>query len=335
MPSYLSYAEQSLHYFARPHEEPRVTALAGPAAWRGPELSPELRGKRDWRTRLNDAQVSELDRALAAARASGKPTAELTAADFPLPTLAAELARWRSEIEHGRGFLVVSGLPVKRWSRDDCERFFWCLGLHMGRPGAQNPQGDLLGHVTDTGDDDDDPWVRLYRTRADIAYHCDAADVVGLLCLRAAPRGGASRIVSSVTVYNELLARRPDLVARLYEPFAVDVRNEDASGEIRHLPIAPCRYSEGRLRTFYHSDYFRSAQRHDDVAPFSEDERALLDTYESIACDPKLYLDMQLEPGDIQWLSNHVILHARTAYEDHEEPERKRHLLRLWLSTGS
>ena len=186
--------------------------------------------------------------------------------------------------------------------------------------------------MTDTGDDASDPFVRLYRTAANIAYHCDAADVVGLLCLRRAKSGGASRIVSSVAVYNELLARRPDLVDRLYEPFQLDVRNEDASGALRYLPIPPCRFAEGRLRTFYHSDYFRSAQRHEDVAPFSADEQTLLDLYEEIASSPELYLDMDLAPGDIQWLSNHTVLHARTQYEDWPEPERRRHLLRLWLS---
>jgi hypothetical protein len=202
----------------------------------------------------------------------------------------------------------------------------------MGRPGAQNPQGDLLGHVRDTGENADDPFVRLYRTASDIADHCDAADVVGLLCLRAAKTGGASRIASSVSVYDELVRCRPDLAARLYEPFLLDVRNEDRSGALRHLPIPPCRYASGRLQTFYHSDYFRSVVRHDDVPAFSDDERTLLDLYEEIARDPALYLDMDLEPGDVQWLSNHTILHARTAYTDHDAPEHKRHLLRLWLS---
>ena len=51
-----------------------------------------------------------------------------------------------------------------------------------------------------------------------------------------------------------------------------------------------------------------------------------------IAASPELYFDMDLAPGDIQWLSNHTILHARTGYGDYPEPERKRHLLRLWLS---
>ena len=328
MSAYFSYAEQAGHYFDRPHEAPRREPLDSPAAWRGPELA---EGD-DWRFELTSGHVRELEAALAHATATLKPTAELGAGDFPLPTLAREIARWRDEIRTGRGFQVVSGVPVERLAREDAERIFWCLGLHLGRPGAQNPQGDLLGHVTDTGDDASDPFVRLYRTSADIAYHCDAADVVGLLCLRSARKGGASRIVSSVSVYNRLLAERPEQIDRLYEPFLVDLRNEDPKGQLRTLPIPPCRHAEGQLRTFYHSDYFRSAQRFDDVPAFSDEERALLDRYEEIASSPDLYLDMELAPGDVQWLSNHVILHARTAYEDDPDPNRRRHLLRLWLS---
>jgi len=326
--SYLSYAEQAAHYFGRPHEAPMREPLAGPSAWRGAELA----GRDDWRLQLDAAQVEELRAALARAGEAGKPTGELTAADFPLPTLGAEVARWRRELQAGRGFQVVSGVPVETFDPEEAERFFWCLGLHLGRPGAQNPQGDLLGHVVDTGEDARDPFVRLYRTASQIAYHCDAADVVGLLCLKRARTGGASRIVSSVSVYNELLARRPDLVDRLYEPFRLDLRNEDRTGALRHLPIPPCRHSGGRLRTFYHSDYFRSVQRYADVPEFSHAERTLLDLYEEIAASPELYFDMDLMAGDVQWLSNHVVLHARTAYQDFEDPAERRHLLRLWLS---
>ncbi len=328
MESYFSFAQQAQHYFARPHEAPAHPPLETPAAWRGRDLAQ----RSDWRARLGTAQVTEIEAALATAKATGKAAAEMEAADFPLPTLSAEIARWRDALESGRGFQVVSGVPVQRWADADAELFFWCLGLHLGRPGAQNPQGDLLGHVTDTGDDASDPFVRLYRTASNIRYHCDAADAVGLLCLRAARRGGASRIVSSVSVYNELLRRRPDLVDRLYQPFLHDLRNEDATGALRYLPIPPCRFADGRLRTFYHSDYFRSVVRHEDVPPFTDEERELLDLYEEIASSPELYLDMDLAPGDMQFLSNHTILHARTAYDDHPEPERKRHLLRLWLS---
>ena len=328
MTEYFSYGEQSGHYFARAHEGPAPGVVGGPAAWRAADVARTSA----WRQTLTPSQIAELRQAVDHARGTGRPLGELGADDFPLESLGAEIARWRDAIQDGRGFQVVSGLPVETWSEEEAAVCFWCLGLHMGRPGAQNPQGDLLGHVRDTGANAEDPFVRLYRTASDIAYHCDAADVVGLLCLHAAKAGGASRIVSSVSVYDELVRQRPDLAARLYEPFLLDIRNEDRSGALRHLPIPPCRFSAGRLQTFYHSDYFRSVVRHEDVRAFSDEEQTLLDLYEEIARDPALYLDMDLAPGDIQWLSNHTILHARTAYEDYEEPERKRHLLRLWLS---
>jgi len=323
----LSFAEQALHYFDRPHESVRRAPLVGPAAWRGAELA--ARG--DWMVTLTPAQIAELDAALAHVKSRGLRLAALRREDVPLPTLAATMAGWRRELADGRGFLVVRGLPVERWGDADASLIYWGLGLHLGRPGAQNAEGDLLGHVRDTGEDASDPFVRRYRTAGDIAYHCDLADVVGLLCLRAARAGGASRLVSSVTVYNEILRRRPDLVDRLYEPFCLDRRNEGDAGP-GWVPVIPCRHAGGRLRTFYHSDYFRSATRHADVPPFTAAEQELLDLYEAIAAESALRLDMQFAPGDIQLVSNHIVLHARTAYEDAPDPHRQRHLLRLWLS---
>lgn len=325
---YLSFGEQALHYFRREHESVALAPLTGPAAWRGAEIA----RRDDWRVRLGATQIAELDRALAAARATGRPLETLRRDDFPLPALAGAIAGWVRELRSGRGFLLVQGLPVGRWGDEDSALVFWCLGLHLGRPGAQNPQGDLLGHVIDTGEEAANPNVRRYRTAGEIAYHCDLADVVGLLCLRTARRGGASRIVSSVSVYNELLRRRPDLVPRLYEPFLLDARDEEKEGRVPYVPIPPCRHAGGRLRTFYHSDYFRSAQRHASAPRFTRDERTLLDLYEEIASSPELRLDMSFEPGDVQLVSNHVVLHARTAYEDAPDPAHRRHLLRLWLS---
>ncbi len=324
--AFRSFAAQALHYFRRDHEAVRREPIEGPAAWRGEEL----RGSRDWIVELAPAQLAEIEKALAAVR--GRELGEIGRDDFPLPSLGPVLAGWARELREGRGFLLARGLPVERWGDADAARAFWGLGQHLGTPGAQNPAGELLGHVTDTGDEADNPNVRRYRTAGDIRFHCDLADAVGLLCLRVPRSGGASRIVSSVSVYNELLARRPDLAPRLYEPFCLDVRDEQGETRRAWIPVPPCRFAGGRLRTFYHSDYFRSAARHADVPPFSDDERTLLDLYEAIANSPELRLDMQFEPGDVQLISNHAILHARTAYADFPEPERRRHLLRLWLS---
>lgn len=324
--SWLSFGAQALHYFQREHESVRREPLLEPAAWRGEAL----RGRGDWIVSLSPAESAELVAAVAGVRRRGLSMGELGRDDFPLPTLAARIATWGDELRDGRGFVLVRGLPVAAWGDEDSALAFWGLGQHLGRPGAQNPDGELLGHVVDTGEDAANPFVRRYRTAGDIAYHCDLADVVGLLCLRQARRGGASRIVSSVSVYNELLRRRPDLVERLYEPFLLDTRDEPGDGRLPWIPVPPCRYAGGRLRTFYHSDYFRSVERHAAAPPLSRAERELLDLYEAIADDPALYLDMELQPGDVQLISNHTVLHARAAYRD--DPAHPRHLLRLWLS---
>jgi hypothetical protein len=321
-----TFQQQALHYFDREQQEIRRTPLDTAAAWRGRDLS----ASDEWIVRLTSAQLAELETASNRTRERGLPLEALRRDDFPLPRLSAAIAEWRHELRDGRGFLLLRGVPVDRWTYEDTARAYWGLGLHLGRPGAQNPAGELLGHVADMQEEASQPFVRRYRTRGDIAYHCDLADVVGLLCWRTARSGGASRIVSSVSVYNELLHRRPDLIDRLYEPFHLDTRDE--GNKLRYVPIPPCRYAHGVLRTFYHSDYFRSVVRHPDVPPFTAQEQELLDLYEAIASSPDLYLDMQFEPGDVQLISNHFILHGRTAYEDYEEPERRRHLLRLWLS---
>ena len=319
---YRSLIRQTLHYLSRPHESIARAPIASAAAWRANELEPS-----QWRETLDEDAIAELERGLEVARGTGQPVAALRRSDFPLPTLTSRIDRWRRELTHGRGFVVIRGIPVDRWSRADTEAFFWCLGLHLGIPGAQNPRGDLLGHVTDEGATVGQ--VRQYRTNEAIGFHCDTADVVGLLCLRAARRGGNSRIASSVAVYNALVERHLELVDVLYEPFELDTRGD---GGLTRLPVVPCRHAAGRLRTFFHGPYYRSAPEQPGATPLSDRQRAVLDAYEAILDEPGVALSMDLRPGDIQLVNNHYLVHSREGYEDHEEPERRRHLLRLWLS---
>ncbi|NJD33146.1 MAG: TauD/TfdA family dioxygenase [Gammaproteobacteria bacterium] len=325
-PAYLPFLQQTLTYFDRPHEGPALAPVSSPAAWKRRDLDGA-----PWRVRLSPDEAAELRRAVDSWTTRSRPLSAMTKADFPLPTLAARIRIWRDEVATGRGLQVVSGVPVECWSVEESSAFFWGLGQHLGRPGAQNRKGDLLGHVRDTGADKTDRYVRQYMTTQDIPFHCDAADMVGLLCLRKAESGGLSRIASSVSVYNELLRRRPDLAPRLFEPFMLDTRDEAEANGLKALPIPPCRYAGGVLRTFWHSEYFRTAQRHAGVR-LTDAERELLDLYDEISCSPEFYIDMELEPGDVQLLSNHTVIHARTDYKDHPEDERKRHLLRLWIT---
>lgn len=326
MSQHRSFGAQALHYFQRPHQGPAPGPVGGPAAWRGPELA----RSNDWVVSFTHGEIAELEEAARAL--AGRELSSIGRADVALPGLQERTRRWAEELGDGRGFLLLKGLPVERWGEELSGLAFWCLGHHLGVPGGQNPDEELLGHVRNYGEDADNPFVRKYRTAATIAYHCDLADVVGLLCLRPAKSGGASRIASSVAVHDEAFRRRPDLAARLYEPFLLDTRDEAREGRMPWVPVQPCCYADGRLRTFYHSDYFRSVQRHSDAPRFTRQETELLDLYEAVAGSAQFYLDMNFEPGDVQLISNHTVLHARTEYEDWPETERRRHLLRLWLS---
>ena len=322
---------QALHYFARPHDGIRRTPVGGAASWRADALRDE-----EWVVDLSDGArfgfdpIESLAEALRGVESLGRPTRELRREDFRWPRLRPLIEDWRRRIVGGRGFVLLRGLPVEGWSAAQIERVYWGLGLHLGFPGAQNPAGDLLGHVRDTGAPADGS-VRQYRTNEFIDYHCDLADAVGLLCLRPASRGGASRIASSVYAYDELLRRRPDLVERLYEPFRLDTKDE---GGVPFIPIEPVRHWRGALRTFWHGGYFRSVARHgSDFAPDPRQSEVLA-LYDEILAEPGVALEMELQAGDLQLLSNHAIVHGRAAFSDGETRGvgEGRHLLRLWLS---
>lgn len=319
-----SFVEQLLHYFNRPHTSLPQRPLQGRSAWMGADLT----DSHDWQEELSAAHVAELVEAVRNARALGQATQDLGAAEFPLPTLSVAIDRWREELAGGRGFVLVRGFPIDVWTQEEAEIAFWCLGLHLGMPGAQNPEGDLLGHVTDLSATARHADERLYRTNKNIRFHCDAADVVGLMCLGASSRGGASRLVSSVTVFNRLLESRPELARRLFEPFLLDARQAPEAAT-QYTPVQPCTFDGERLRTFMHCDYFTSVERHAGVR-LDPVARAAIEAWEQIAERPGVHLDMQLRRGDVQLVNNHFVVHARTAYTD--DPATPRHLLRLWLS---
>lgn len=298
------------------------------AAWYGHEM----RGSDSWIDHLDSADIALLDAGLEQARRLGLTAESLQAADFPIGGFVERIGQWRQEINGGRGFVLVKGLPVHRYSEAETAIVYCGIGAHLGRLVSQNAQGDLLGHVRDDGSDPADPGVRLYRTRARQDFHTDGADVVGLLCLAGAKRGGESRIVSSTTVYNEVLARRPDLAPLMFEPWYWDRHDEQPEGELPYWEFPMCRFVDGRINMFFVGWYIRQAQRHAEVPRLTPEQNALIELIEAIANDPDIHLEMAFEPGDIQLLKNATILHAREAYEDWDDPLRRRHLLRLWLA---
>ena len=302
------------------------------SVWRAPEMA----RRTDWVVRLDDSDCAELDQALNCVKASGIGIPALSKQDFPLPGMVGKLADVRARLETGCGFAMLRGLPVERYSKSDAALIYWGIGAHFGPAFAQNAQGDMLGHVRDLGADwRTDMKARGYQTRLRLPFHNDSTDLVGLLCLRKAKSGGSSFIVSSTAVHNEVLARRPDLARVLYEPFCVDRRDEESTGQKPYY-VTPCfNWLNGRMFIRYNRTFIESAQRFPDVPRLTALQREALDLVDELCNHRDFLLDMPFEPGDMQFLNNYVILHSRGDYEDHEDPERKRHLLRLWLRTAA
>jgi hypothetical protein len=311
----------------------QLVPISSPAAWRGEELLP-LSEK--WLHVLRADETAELSEAARALERAGKPLAQLAASDFTPRALAPLLADVRARLERGLGFVLLRGFPVRELGKQAAGLAYYWLGLQLGAPVSQNTDGDLLGHVRDTGASPLDHDVRLYKTRAELAFHTDGADLIGLLCLRSGKSGGVSRIASSITVFNEVVRRRPDLAPLLLHTWQLHAhgQNGPAGPKTFGLPIVALDGAVFRmvLLTWYIRN---AAQDFPEIASLDAAQRELLDLLEAIPLEPGVALDMSFQPGDVQLLKNSVILHARTEYEDWDDPDEKRHLLRLWLAQPS
>ncbi|KAK9805018.1 hypothetical protein WJX73_002321 [Symbiochloris irregularis] len=301
-----------------------------PAVWTATEMR---QCSSDWTYDLTDADVREVDNALQACRRRSDIQG-ITACDFNLPTLGPKLRSIGKEVVHGRGFQLIRGLPVDRYTAAECTLIFWGFGQYWGRVVPQNGKGHLIGHVRDihTGKGLENPVNRLYTTNAAQPFHVDDADVVGLLCLHTAKSGGLSGWASSGGVYRRLLETHPEYVQVLSEDLWLDRKNEIPEGKKPYYTLPVFNHHEGRLCTFYASGYYQVCQRHAEVPRLTQQQHSAFAELERLAGSEELFMQYELQPGDIQLLHNHTILHLRTAYEDYLDEARKRHLLRMWIT---
>lgn len=310
--------------FIQPPHEP----IEGPSVWTGDQLS----DTDEWAYRLSDAEIAELEQA--AEKSAGPDLFDMTLDDFPLPTMASTIAGWARDLDRGRGFSLVRGLPVDRYTEDEATRIYWGIGLHLGIPVPQNGAGALLSHVRDIsaeGKTDARNAPRGYNSSAGLHYHTDSSDVVGLLCLHPAKWGGVSTIASSAAVHNEILRTRPDLLELLYQPFAHGNKGEQAVGEppLHYTPIFS--HHRGQLSSrFVHTSIRDTYELYPELGTLPDEVFEAFKMVDQLAGE--LHLNMDFQYGDMQFLNNYAIFHSRTEYEDFPELDRRRHLLRLWLT---
>ena len=311
-----------------PVDPATLAPLETQCEWRGDEIGDA------YVVHLGDDHLAELDAALVAAERRADDVLDITRAMFPLPTLGPVLADVTRDLVDGRGVVVLRGFDPAPYGKDRASAVYWGVGAHLGHPWPQNAKGHLLGDVTDQGRRPEDPTSRGNEIGGvAFPFHSDGSDLVGLFCLDAGASGGSSVVANAVAIHNELVRTEPAVAAGLYGELPYDLRGEQAPGARSWYPMPVFTQRRDRLFVRYIRPYIASAARHPDAPRPSDTAREAMDHLDALCADPRFHVAMDLQPGDMQFVNNYHVLHARTAYEDDRPAGKIRHLKRLWLET--
>jgi len=305
-----------------------MDAIQEPSTWMGESIQSSA----TWIYHLSDEDIAEIRSASAQSVSNGVSLDQLNRENFPLPHFASRLEILLEELEDGLGLYLLRGFPSNEHSKQELRRIFWGIGLYCGTAVSQSKRGDVLGDVQDIGTSHDGPNFRGYTSNGELTYHSDAADVTALFCLHPAKEGGLSRIVSLSAVHNQILEERPDLLTELYQPYHWGRQGNELPGQSAYYTQPIFSVHNGRFAGRYTRTHIRTAELGGHTPPLTDNQSEALSLIDEICERPEFQLTMMFEPGDIQFLNNHLTLHTRTAFSDFDEPSRKRHLLRLWLS---
>jgi hypothetical protein len=300
--------------------------VSAPWVWKAADIA----GREDWIFPLSAAALDDMDRALSDVKRRGMEMDAITAADFPFPSFTTDLADIKESLVRGSGMSLVRGVPVDRYDRDDLRLILWGIGAHIGLGAAQSFRGDKIGDVMDmshTGD-----IRRSYRSPRPLYLHVDPIDIVGLLCTRQAKEGGWSLLTSAAALHNTLLAERPDLMPALYRGYHYSSTEASSTGEppLTSYRVPVYRTVGDQLVVNFNASPIGKALDQE-VVENDADALEALELFKDTAMRDDLVFRTMLEPGDLQFLNNRVVLHGRTRFEDFPELERKRHMLRVWL----
>lgn len=307
-----------------------IQAVHTPRGWTRADVASD----QSWIHHLSQAEIDDLRRALDHALRTGKTFFEMDKDDFPItPTVRGVLEGIIDGTQRRHGMRLLRGFPVQGYSEDELRIFYWGLGLQLGVPRPQGKSSSFMSDVRDAGGVYRATTGRGYNTSEALDFHADGADIVSLMVIRTAKSGGQSLVASSIAAHNRMLAERPDLVQELYQPFVFSRQGEEAPEEAPYYRAPIFGVEKGHFVCRHIRNHIKSAQiSFADIPRLTDKQIEALDYFDALLEDPDLCYRFDFQPGDIQFLNNHIVLHSRTNYEDEEAPEKKRFLLRLWLA---
>ncbi len=305
-----------------------MTDAGSPAEWRAADLKQDP----GWVFSIDEKARAHLARVIKAAYVVDQPLFDYCREDFDLGPAWTTIANAIKEAHHGRGLALVRGLPREGMTEKEFELLNWAIGLHTGVARPQGRATQYISPVRDIGTDYRTASGRGYSSNAKLDFHADSADLVTLACYNRAKSGGQSMITSGLTARRHLMAERPDLAELAHGDFCFSRQNEQAPDETPFYAQPLFDVADGLVFGKWNRNRVVSAQKIEGVPELSDGQRETMDVLDEILARPDMMFTMYLEPGDLQIINNHVMLHSRTDYIDFEEPDQKRLLFRLWLA---
>ncbi len=292
----------------------------------------DLQADDGWIVQLGDNARRDLTGTVRKAANPDRSLLDYRRDDFDLGSAWPSIAAALRQVRDGTGFAILRGLPREGLTAPEFELLTWAIGLHAGVARPQGKASQFMAAVRDAGTVYRTGKGRGYSSNADLDFHTDSADIVLLTCYNVAKSGGQSMVSSSVTAHQVMEAERPDLVEQLHEPFTFSRQQEQAPDEAPFYPNPVFDQQDGLLFSKWNRNRLRSAQAIEGVPLLTATQREALDTLDEVLRRPSIMHSMRLRPGDMQILNNHVTLHSRTEFQDHDDPALKRCLFRLWLA---
>lgn len=306
-----------------------LVPVSDPAEWR----SSDIASGEGWRYFLSESDIGAL---MKMADSAGEKTdgvisklLQMNKADFFLGEFALRLSQMYDGLKNGLGIALIKGLPIADMTKFQTAAIYWGIGKHLGEARPNNPEGDMLGLITDLGKTQSDPTSRGYQTKEAMDYHCDQCDIVGLICIRPAMSGGVSKIASSIAMYNDLLDQYPTHAKVLASPFFWTKHGEHERAESPYYESPVFNFLDGKLCTSFGPKHILKGHDLPGTPPLTQLQKEAISNAERLA--DNIRFEMELEQGDMQFLNNYVALHTRSAFTDFEQADKKRLLWRLWL----
>ncbi len=302
---------------------------SNPANW----LSGELSADASWIYSLDPDASADIANAVRQAARADKPLFDYRKEDFDFGRAAAVIEDAFRQAKHGRGIALLRNLPRAALSQQQFELMTWGIGLHQGVARPQGKTSLYISPVRDVGVNYRSATGRGFNSSAELDYHTDRADVIVLSCYNKAVSGGKSMVVSTAAAFDRLANRHPDLVHYMHRPTHWSRQGEMRPGQEPSFAHPVVAEVDGQRYVRWNRNRVQTAQDLPGVPRIEADHWNALNTFDAILHEPEIEFTMYLQPGDMQILNGNTTLHARTNYEDAQDPAQKRLLFRLWLST--